>query len=75
MRDPARKKESHVGAREIGGIKTGIRKIIPHVIERHDDDNDAANYVDGFDADAFTRDSLGHGAPPRPEFNKANYLS
>jgi hypothetical protein len=45
------------------------------VIERHDDHNDAANYVDRFDADAFTRDNLGHGAPPRPECNKANYLS
>ena len=66
MRDPAGKKQGYVGVREIGGIKTGIRKKLPHVIERHDDHDDATNYVDGFDADAFTRDSLDHGMPPRP---------
>jgi hypothetical protein len=45
------------------------------MIERHDDHDDAANYVDGFDADAFTRDNLGHGVPARPECNKTGYLS
>jgi hypothetical protein len=52
--------------REIGGFKTGIRKVIPYVIERPDDHNGAANHVDGFDAGAtFTRDGLGHEVPLR----------
>jgi hypothetical protein len=31
------------------------------VIERHDDHDDAANDVDGFEAGAFDGDGFGHG--------------
>ena len=49
--------------REIVGLKTRIRKIILYVVEGHDDHYGAANNLDGFDADAFSNDRLGHRTP------------
>jgi sugar lactone lactonase YvrE len=51
--DPAGKEKQGRRCREVGGIVAGVAEEVAGVVEGHQDHDEAAGYIDGFETDAL----------------------